>query len=217
MPGRARERTGRGMDGSTAAHWEAVWAAQDPEAVSWYQRDPAVSLSLILEAVPDHDAAIVDVGGGASMLVDRLLDTGYVDVTVLDLSQVALDHSQARLGERAGSVSWVHADVTIHRFDRVFDLWHDRAVLHFLVDPDDRARYREAASAAVRPGGHLVVATFALDGPERCSGLPVVRHGPDELSDLFAGAFEPVGFVGEVHVTPAGVPQPFQYGHFRRR
>lgn len=193
------------------AHWEQVYEEKAPDAVSWFQPRPETSLALVSQLGLARDAALIDVGGGASNLVDHLLDAGFTDLTVLDLSGRALAHARARLGERAHRVRWVEADVTTASFERTFQLWHDRAVFHFLVDAQDRARYRERLTAAVAPGGHAIVATFAEDGPERCSGLPVVRYAPEALAHELGEAFTLQASHRELHRTPAGRDQSFVY------
>lgn len=205
------------MVGSAAeAHWQGVYEKNAPDRVSWYQAEPRLSLALIARAGIRPDARVVDVGGGASVLVDRLIDRGFADITVLDIAESALARSRARLGPRAERVRWVVADVTGWRPEGSFDLWHDRAVFHFLTEAADRARYVEALRAALAPGGHAIVATFALDGPERCSGLPVVRYGPESLLAELGPGFTLVASEREEHVTPAGRVQPFTYALFRR-
>ncbi len=173
-------------------------------------------MRLIAEAVPDREAALVDVGGGSSRLVDRLVAEGYRWVTVADLSATALGYARERLGPVAGSVTWVEADVRSWRPSQGYDLWHDRAVFHFMVDAGDRRRYVETMRRAVVPGGAAIVATFALDGPQRCSGLPVRRYGRDELAAVFVEFLVPEAFEEETHLTPDGVEQRFLYGVFRR-
>lgn len=197
-------------------HWESVYRDRDPTTVSWYQENPARSLILIEETGVELDAAIIDVGGGASHLVDRLLALGFTDLTVLDLSPTALAHAQQRLGPGSRDVRWLDADVLAHRFDRRYALWHDRAVFHFLTDADDRARYVAQLESALPAGGHAIIAGFALDGPEKCSGLPVERHSPATLTDQLGDGFQPVSFHEEAHHTPRGVVQHFLYGRFRR-
>ena len=194
------------------AHWEKVYATKAPTDVSWYQPDAELSLKLIRQAAPDHAAAIIDVGGGASTLVDGLLAEGYANVTVLDLSVSALGQAAARLGDDAGGVRWVEADIRdadlpVH----AYDVWHDRAVFHFLTAPADRRRYVEQVLRAVKVGGHVLVATFAGDGPTHCSGLEVARYEPDELHAQFGSEFELVRSVREQHKTPSGAVQPFVY------
>ncbi len=199
------------------SHWEHVYASKKPDAVSWYQQHAGNSLDLIQRTGIASDAAIIDVGGGASILIDDLLRLGYSDLTVLDLSSTALDVARKRLGELAGSVSWMEADITqvtlpSHRFD----LWHDRAVFHFLTDRRDRARYLQAVKHAVRPGGFVIIATFAEDGPEQCSGLPVQRYSADTLHAEFGAAFELLGHASEDHHTPFGSVQKFVYCYCRK-
>lgn len=198
-------------------HWERVYEDRDPDSVSWYQQNPARSLILIEETSLPPEAPIIDIGGGASRLVDRLLDLGYSRVTVLDLARSALHHAQERLGPRSRDVRWLDADVLEHRFEHRYALWHDRAAFHFLTDPADRDRYLAQLKAGVEPKGHVILATFGLDGPESCSGLPVQRHSPESLTDFLGKDFEVVGFQEEAHHTPSGSVQHFLYGLFRRR
>jgi len=198
-------------------HWEAVYGSRPPDAMSWFQREAPLSGRIIGEALPDPGARILDVGGGASTLVDDLLDRGYRRVGVLDISAGALAHSRARLGERARRVRWFVGDVLRTPLGRgTVDLWHDRAVFHFLTEAADRERYVDEVRRVVRPGGLVLVATFAADGPERCSGLPVARYDPEALHAAFDGGFELLSSRREVHHTPAGAPQPFTYCLCRR-
>src|SRR5215510_13227604 len=157
------------------AHWDNVYRTKREDEVSWFQASPSVSLDLIHAAGIGRDAGIIDIGGGASRLVDALLDEGFTDVTVLDLSEESMAKAKARLGARADSVTWIVADVTRWQPMRAYDLWHDRAAFHFLTAPEDRAAYAERMSRAVRLSGQVIIGTFAPDGPERCSGLPVTR------------------------------------------
>jgi len=193
-------------------HWENVYRTKRPDEVSWYQREPSLSLELIRRAVPGPSAQIIDVGGGASTLVDGLLRAGYSNLTVLDLSATALAESRERLGESAARVQWLDDDVLSATLpEAAYDLWHDRAVFHFLTNVADRAAYVAQVRRAVRPGGHVLVATFAEDGPSKCSGLPVARYSPETLHHEFAGGFELVESVREQHVTPGGSTQSFLY------
>lgn len=185
--------------------------------MTWYQERPTLSLSLVAATGFGADAAVVDVGGGSSRLVDHLLDRGYTDVTVFDLPSTHWHTPRRRLGDRAGEVTWIVGDVLEHRFDPTIDVWHDRAVFHFLTEPADRERYVHRLDHAVAPGGHVIVATLGLNGPDRCSGLPEQRYGPETLSQTLATGFEPVGFQNETHLAPTGATQPFLYGHFQRR
>jgi len=197
-------------------HWEQIYETRPADELSWYQREPATSHRLVVAAAPDRSAAIVDVGSGLASLVDRLADDGYHDLTLVELSARALDEVRARLGERARFATFVRADVLDWSPDRAYDVWHDRAVFHFLNDDADRARYVEQAAEAVRPGGTLIVATFAADGPTHCSGLPVRRHDPDDLARTFAGAFTLESDEREEHVTPTSATQPFTWTVLRR-
>jgi SAM-dependent methyltransferase len=203
------------------AHWENVYATKDEHAVSWFQENPDISLDLIRSTGVKATASIIDVGGGASRLVDALLDEGFTAVTVLDLSERALAASKARLdatgfGARGAEVEWVVADITSWEPSQTYDLWHDRAALHFLTDSKDRAAYAERISRATRPGGHVVIGTFAPDGPERCSGLPVVRHDAATLGELLGLSFELIESRRHDHQTPAGATQKFQFSRFQR-
>jgi len=201
---------------SSKEHWEAVYQARVPELLTWYQADPALSLSLIEASTVGNDAAVVDVGGGSSRLVGHLLEQGYTNVTVLDVSSIALRYARDRLADRAQDATFIEGDVLEHRFDSAVGLWHDRAVFHFLTEPADQSRYLERLNGAIASDGHVIIATFALDGPERCSGLRVQRYGPETLSQALGTGFEPVGFHTESHITPTGATQSFLYGHFRR-
>jgi SAM-dependent methyltransferase len=199
-------------------HWERIYANTPASKVSWYQAEATISLELIRRVAPEPESPIIDVGGGASTLVDQLLDAGYVDLTVLDLSAAALDVAQHRLGARASQVRWVAADVLSTPFvSGGFAVWHDRAVFHFLTEQSDRVLYVARARAAVRPGGYLVVASFAPEGPKRCSGLAVVRYSPDTMQAEFGADFELLDSRRENHRTPSGHSQAFVYCVFRRR
>ena len=197
-------------------HWEQVYRTRAPEQVSWYQPEARNSLELIRRAGPDCAAAIIDIGGGASTLVDSLVDADYRDVTVLDLAPDALAIARARLGARADSVHWMTADILAVELPAArYDIWHDRAAFHFLTNPDDRARYVAQLRHALSPGGYLVMATFALDGPTRCSGLDVIRYSAESLADELGSGFELVESVREEHRTPSGAIQRFQYSLLR--
>ena len=197
-------------------HWDQVYRTRVPEQVSWYQPEARNSLELIRRAGPDCAAAIIDIGGGASTLVDSLVDADYRDVTVLDLAPDALAIARARLGARADSVHWMTADILAVELPAArYDIWHDRAAFHFLTNPDDRARYVAQLRHALSPGGYLVMATFALDGPTRCSGLDVIRYSAESLADELGSGFELVESVREEHRTPSGAIQRFQYSLLR--
>jgi SAM-dependent methyltransferase len=198
------------------AHWEAVYTTKGEGEVSWFQPDPDVSLELI-RGVSAQQGRVIDVGRGTSRLVDRLLDSGFERVAVLDISGAALDKAGSRLGGRADSVLWVEADVTTTESVGEFDVWHDRAVFHFLIDPENRRRYVDLARLMIPPGGHLVVATFAPEGSPRCSGLEVCRYDARSLAAEFGDPFSLVREETESHVTPGGSTQTFFYGVFRRQ
>ncbi len=194
------------------AHWEQVYRTKGPDQVSWFQAEARLSRVLIERAAPDRAARIIDIGAGASTLVDGLLASGYRHITVVDLSSTALFLAQQRLGGAAASVIWRAADVLTAAFPAAaFDVWHDRAVFHFLTDAADRARYVAQVRAAVRPGGHVIVATFAEDGPTRCSGLDVARYSADALHAEFGAGFVVLESQRELHTTPSGSEQAFTY------
>lgn len=196
------------------SHWEQIYSSRPAESVSWYQPHAARSLDLIRRVSPGEDVRVIDVGGGASTLVDDLLAAGMHNLTVLDISETALQIAQRRLGERAKRVCWLAADITKARLDpAAYDVWHDRAVFHFLTDPAERAAYVAQVRRAVRRGGHVIVAVFGPEAPERCSGLPVVRYEPGQLHAQFGGEFELLEHVAEEHHTPAGAVQHFVYCH----
>ena len=198
-------------------HWEHVYETRPVDAVSWFQPHAEQSLRLIHETGLPRTASIVDVGGGASTLVDDLLHEGYRSLTVLDLSAAALAAARARLGDRAASVTWLEADITqVELPPRAYDVWHDRAVFHFLTSDRDRQAYVAAVLRSVKPGGHVIVATFAEDGPLRCSGLPVVRYSPGALHAEFGAPFKLVAHEREEHHTPAGTVQKFIYCYCRK-
>ena len=193
-------------------HWDQVYLSKSPADVSWFQPQAKLSLGLIRRAAPDLSAPIIDVGGGASTLVDGLLDAGYSDVTVLDISRAALALARERLGARAQSVKWIEADILAHPLPRsAYAVWHDRAVFHFLITEPDRHRYVAQVRASVRDDGHVIVASFAPDGPEKCSGLEVMRYSPESMHEEFGDGFRLLESVRETHVTPSGGKQAFVY------
>ncbi len=193
-----------------STHWDDVYGRSAVTDVSWFQRDPACSLKMVNVAGLEPSDAIVDVGGGASVLVDRLLDAGHRDVTVLDLAAEALAVTRSRLGSRAGDVQWIIGDLLAWQPRRRYQLWHDRAVFHFLTDADDRDRYRAVLRQALAPGGHVVIGTFAADGPTACSGLPTARYDPSELAEQFPD-LRLIRATREEHHTPNGRIQPFTW------
>ncbi len=202
---------------SVREHWQKVYATSPSHQLSWYQPSPVRSLQLIRRLQLPRDARIIDVGGGVSTLVDALLADGYRNLAVLDIAEESLEQSRRRLEEASARVNWIAADITKFNPDEPWDLWHDRAVFHFLVDEAQRAGYRMAFDAGLRAGGHAVMATFGLAGPPQCSGLPVQRYDPAALRDALANDLELVSESDEVHLTPGGAKQQFLYCTFRRQ
>ena len=201
----------------TRSHWEEVYSTKADTAVSWFQPHSVRSLELIESAMPDRASAIVDIGGGASRLVDDLIAKGYTDLTVLDVAEAALEKSRTRLGREAGKVAWIAADITQWRPSRAFAVWHDRAVFHFLTEPDSQAAYLSALEAGTSAGSIVIMATFALDGPDKCSGLAVQRYSPATLAARVGPAFSLTNEALETHTTPWGTEQRFSYAILRRR
>jgi SAM-dependent methyltransferase len=198
------------------SHWEKIYKTKDPDAVSWYRSHLDRSLALIEAASTDRAARIIDIGGGESTLVDDLLARGYHNLTILDVSQTALDVTRARLGEAAKQVDWICADVTqAHLPAHAFDIWHDRAVFHFLTAQEQRQAYVKLATRAVRTGGHVIVSTFGPEGPTKCSGLDVVRYDAESLHGEFGKRFRLVQSSKELHQTPFGTTQQFLYCYCR--
>lgn len=197
-------------------HWEAVYETKSAESVSWFEETPAVSLDLISEFYRGK-GGVIDIGGGASRLVDALLDKGYAPVAVLDLSANALGVAKTRLGDRAKRIEWIIADVTRWHPAHRYDVWHDRAAFHFLIDAASQHAYANTMRAALNPGGVAIIGTFAPDGPERCSGLPVSRHNSASIAKVLGGDFEQIGERRHAHLTPGGAIQQFQFSMFRFR
>jgi trans-aconitate methyltransferase len=204
-------------EASRQAHWEEVYTGKDETDVSWFQDNPAPSLELIEQAQGGRDSGIIDIGGGVSRLADGLLERGYHHLTVLDISAAALDLAALRLGRRASEVQWIIADVTEWQPSRRFDVWHDRAAFHFLVDPVDRAAYVARLRTALVPGGHAIIATFAADGPDTCSGLPVHRYDAASLATELGAEFTLVDCRPHDHVTPWNSSQRFQFSIFQKQ
>ena len=201
---------------SRQSHWENVYTTKGENEVSWYQQSPAPSFELIMQAGATHASAIIDIGGGASRLVDHLVDHGFEDITVLDLSAAALEAARRRLESRADRVHWVVADATAWEPVKAYDIWHDRAAFHFLTDENDRAAYIARLARGVKAGGHAIIGTFALDGPEKCSGLPVARYDSASLTLALGSEFRLVDTRRHEHATPWGSRQMFQFSVFRR-
>ena len=198
-------------------HWDGVYASHPAEELSWFQARAEMSLALIGRGAASPAASIIDVGGGASLLVDALIDAGFQRLTVLDVSEVALTTAKRRLRSRAAQVDWLARDAVAWKPHSSFDVWHDRAVFHFLVKVEDRQGYRAAMTAALKPGGQAIIGTFAAGGPERCSGLPVVRYAPEALAAELGAGFLLVESAHEDHRTPSGKLQRFQFSRFIRR
>lgn len=197
-------------------HWNQVYETKQSDAVSWFQRVPLTSLSLLTAAGLGTGSCVIDVGGGDSRLVDSLLDCGLDCLTVLDISGAAIARAQTRLGTRASRVSWIVADVTAEWAIPPVDFWHDRALFHFLVDESDRARYVRNVRRGLKAGGHVLIATFAPDGPTKCSGLPVMRHSGESINKELGAEFGLVRTLVESHTTPMGTTQPFLFTLLRR-
>ena len=203
------------MDGRRT-HWDGIYQRAAPVDRSWHQDNPVLSLELITVAGVSRDAPMIDVGGGASVLVDWLIQAGYRDITVLDISAAALAASKNRLGDVAGNIQWPAVDITQYEPSRQYALWHDRAVFHFLTDKTDRRKYRAVLERALLPGGDVVIATFGLGGPTKCSGLDVVQYDAEKLSAELGPGFRLLNVRDEVHLTPRMKQQQFTYCHFRR-
>ena len=206
----------RTKTGAGPGHWNAVHERRPPEQLTWYQRDPRMSLEFINRAGVDQSARLVDVGGGSSRLCDELVGSGFTDVTVIDISHAALAHVETRIGDRGEHLKLVEADVGEFRSSTRFDLWHDRAVFHFLLDEAEKSRYIDSLTANLAGHGHVVMATFGLEGPDMCSGLPVQKYDADSLAATLGEQYAPVAFDEELHGTPTGGTQHFLYGLFRR-
>ncbi len=198
------------------SHWEHVYQTKNIDQVSWYREHLDNSLQMILNTRVEKGAAVIDVGGGSSTLVDDLLENGFADVTVLDISAKALANSQSRLGRKRELVEWIEADITQADLPKNhYDVWHDRAVFHFLTDKNDRRKYVELVKRSLKIGGHLIVASFGLNGPKKCSGLDVVQYSPDSMHHQFGKNFELVKSLSEKHETPFNTTQEFIYCYCR--
>lgn len=215
LPTASRNRDAGG-EAAMRDHWERNYTARAAGGMSWFQEEAQPSLDLVAAAAGTPDRAVIDVGGGASRLADQLLARGFSDLTVLDLSEAALAVARDRLGDRARQVHWLAEDATRWTPARTFHVWHDRAAFHFLVTADDRAAYLACLRDAVPPGGHAVIGTFAADGPDQCSGLPVRRYDAGLLAETFGDGFQLTHARRHMHLTPGGRPQPFQFCVFRR-
>ncbi|MBZ5538645.1 MAG: class I SAM-dependent methyltransferase [Acidobacteriia bacterium] len=197
-------------------HWERLWTGKRPNEVGWFEAKPTTTLELIGDITLKHDSEIVDVGGGASTLVDELLDRGFERLTVVDLAESSLNIARARLGPRADRVRWLQADARALHLSSPADLWHDRAVFHFLIEPADQEGYLSSLREAVGPGGHVIIATFGPQGPQECSGLRVERYDAGKLSQRLGSEFRLLRSLESLHITPWGSTQQFTYCLFRR-
>lgn len=196
-------------------HWEGLYAQKDPAEISWYKSHPQHSLSLINDTGIGTAASIIDVGGGASTFVDHLLQVGYRDITVLDIARPAIEQAQQRLGDRSQQITWVESDITDYSPGRTFDIWHDRAVFHFLTHEHDRDLYLKSLHSSLKPGGHVIIATFSDTGPSQCSGLDIRRYNPESLDLALGSQLHLVETLTEEHRTPDGGLQQFVYCRFR--
>lgn len=196
-------------------HWENVYTTKPSTEVSWYQATPDLSLRLIRDTGLNKDAPLIDVGGGASTLVDALCEQAYTATTVLDVSASALAHARDRLVDRAPAVQWIEMDITVFNPPHRYQLWHDRAVFHFLTDQTDRARYVETMKKSLQPGGHVIIMTFAIGGPQKCSGLDIVQYDAEKLQMELGNSFKLLESGYEIHKTPAGSEQKFAWFRLR--
>ena len=203
------------MDLDRVAHWENVYSTKQPTEVSWFEAEPTISLNLLEPMLP-QGGKIIDVGGGASFLVDRLVSKGTWDITVLDISSTAMEHTKRRLGDAAAKVSWICEDITEAEQLKIYDAWHDRAVFHFLNNPSDRQAYLDRLNESLKSGGYFIVATFAPDGPEKCSGLPVCRYSLEELEVTLRSAYRTIASSQHDHLTPTGKIQRFTLAVFQK-
>lgn len=197
-------------------HWDAVYAEKTERQLSWHQDDPSPSLELFDASGLSRDASVIDMGAGTSRFAASLIARGIDDITVLDISGVALENARQQIGQAGKKITWVEADITSWVPSRQYDLWHDRAVFHFLTDEDDRTAYMAALWQALKPRGFAIIATFAPDGPERCSGLPVVRYSPPGLGRTLGSRYELISHLSHQHKTPWGSPQSFQFSLFQK-
>lgn len=197
-------------------HWENIYTTKALETVSWYQPDPHTSLDLLRDAGLSKTAAIIDIGGGDSFFTDHLLEAGYENITVLDISQAAIDRAKARLKEKATKVKWIVADITDFQPEEQYDLWHDRAAFHFLTEPEDIERYKQALNSAISPKGILVIGTFSESGPQKCSGIGIKQYSAATLESTFAPIFVKQHCMPVEHTTPSGAVQHFVFCSFHK-
>jgi SAM-dependent methyltransferase len=198
-------------------HWDRVYKESPPTELGWYQAHPEMSLKLISETGIGLEGGIIDVGGGTSKLIRLLLDKGYRRLTVLDISSNSIERAKIQFGQKANLITWIEADITDFKFTEQYDLWHDRAVFHFLTDSQDRKGYIDSLNQALNLDGHLIISTFGLDAPPRCSGLKVARYSPETLHKELGDNFDLIDSSDEVHTTPSGVKQSFTFCRFIKR
>ena len=199
------------------AHWEKVYQTKSDQQVSWFREHLDNSLQLILSTKADKSAAIIDVGGGSSTLADDLLTQGFTDISVLDISAAALEKSKTRLADKSAKIEWIEADITkVSLPENHYEVWHDRAVFHFLTEEEDRRKYIKLVMCSLKVGGHIIIASFGLDGPQKCSGLDVVRYNPEKMKNEFGDDFKLVKSLNETHKTPFGTTQEFIYCYCRK-
>lgn len=198
-------------------HWEGVYKEKTSLKVSWYQKKPVISVSLIQNLPLEKDEHIIDVGGGASTLVDHLIEEGFKNITVLDLSSNALSHAKQRMGSTADTINWKVEDVTNFSPEYNYSLWHDRAVFHFLTETNDREKYKKVLASSVREGGYVIIAAFTVGGPTKCSGLDIVQYDAEKLKNELGPTFKLVDETSEIHITPAGKEQSFGYYVFNKK
>ncbi|MBS0221305.1 MAG: class I SAM-dependent methyltransferase [Proteobacteria bacterium] len=211
----ADERPGEVPKDDPHGHWEGMYATKAEDTLSWYQRHSSRSLAYVTAAA-SWASPIIDIGGGSSTLVDDLLARGYANITVLDIAEAGLAKTKARLGAQASRVNWIVADIRHWHPPRLYEVWHDRAMFHFLTSAEDQAAYLAALRAGTTPEATVILATFAPDGPEQCSGLPIQRYSPQTLASLLGPSFRLVEETAETHTTPSGIEQRFSYAVFRR-
>lgn len=205
------------MDNEKQAHWEKVYDTKDDNEVSWYQAVPGTSLALVTEFAKGSDAQIIDVGGGNSNLVKELLDKGYQELSVLDISVKALERTQAKLANKAEKVNWIVSDVLDMKLTTQYDVWHDRATFHFLTNKDEVAQYVDLVTESIASGGYLILATFSTNGPFKCSGLEITQYDAAGMEQLFGDAFDLVRSFTELHQTPFDTQQEFTFAVFKRK
>ena len=201
---------------SRTEHWEKIYKEKSPLDVSWYQNKPSISLSIVNKLPMDKDDNIIDVGGGASTFVDYLLEEGFKNISVLDLSSNALILAKTRLGEKSQLVNWQIADVTQFSPEKTYSLWHDRAVFHFLTEKSEREKYKEVLASAIKVGGYVIIAAFAIGGPTKCSGLDIVQYDAEKIKQELGSDFTLIDEKSELHITPAGREQLFGYYVFSK-